>query len=98
MLTFVKTFARPGGTRIAGTNAPHTKGVIANTRRAREIGYDTMLLAAPFYTKPSQQEIISHFKAVLDVVDVTIVPYSYPAKDGVEIGWPGSARKRRKPR
>lgn len=87
VLQFVKDFAKPGETLIAGTNAPHTRGVIANTRRAKEIGYDTVLLAVPFYTKPSPAEMISHFKAVLDAVDVNIVLYSYPAKDGVEIGF-----------
>ena len=87
VLKFVKGFARPGETLIAGTNAPHTKGVIANTRRAKEIGYDTVLLATPFYTKPTQQELIRHFSAVLDTVDVNIVLYSYPAKDGVELEW-----------
>ena len=87
VLKFVKDFAKPDETLIAGTNAPHTKGVIANTKRAKAIGYDTVLLAVPFYTKPSQQEIITHFKAVLDAVDVNIVLYSYPGKDGVEIGF-----------
>jgi 4-hydroxy-tetrahydrodipicolinate synthase len=87
VLTFVKNFAKPGETLIAGTNAPHTKGVIANTKRAKAIGYDTVLLAVPFYTKPSQAEIITHFKAVLDAVDINIVLYSYPGKDGVEIGF-----------
>ena len=51
VLRFVKDFAKPGETLIAGTNAPSTAGVIANTRRARELGYDTVLLAVPFYTK-----------------------------------------------
>jgi len=87
VLTFVKDFAKPGETLIAGTNAPHTRGVIANTKRAKEIGYDTVLLAVPFYTKPTQAEMTAHFKAVLDAVDVNIVLYSYPAKDGVEIEW-----------
>ena len=87
VLRFVKDFAAPNETLIAGTNAPHTKGVIANTKRAKEIGYDTVLLATPFYTKPAQQELIAHFKAVLDAVDVNIVLYSYPGKDGVEIEW-----------
>lgn len=87
VLRFVKDFAKPGEILIAGTNAPHTKGVIANTMRAKEIGYDTVLLATPFYTKPTQQELIAHFKAVLDAVDVNIVLYSYPAKDGIELEW-----------
>ena len=87
VLTFVKQFAIPGEQLIAGANAPHTKGVIGNCKRAKEIGYDTVLLATPFYTKPSQQELIAHFKAVLDVADVNIVLYSYPAKDGIEMEW-----------
>ena len=87
VLAFVKAFARPEETLIAGTNAPHTAGVIANTKRAKELGYDTVLLATPFYTKPTQAELIKHFNAVLDAVDVSIVLYSYPDKDGVELGW-----------
>ena len=87
VLKFVKDFARPGETLIAGTNAPHTAGVIANTRRAKDIGYDTVLLATPFYTKPTQAELVRHFTAVLDAADVNIVLYSYPDKDGIELGW-----------
>jgi 4-hydroxy-tetrahydrodipicolinate synthase len=87
VLKFVKDFAKPGETLIAGANAPHTKGVIANCERAQEIGYDTVLLATPFYTKPTQAELINHFRSVLDAVDVNIVLYSYPAKDGIEMEW-----------
>ena len=87
VLRFVKEFAKPNETLIAGTNAPHTAGVISNTKRAKELGYDTVLLATPFYTKPTQAELIKHFNAVLDAVDVNIVLYSYPDKDGVELGW-----------
>ncbi|MFN0193019.1 MAG: dihydrodipicolinate synthase family protein [Aestuariivirga sp.] len=85
VLKFVKDFAKPGETLIAGANAPHTKGVIANARRAKEFGYDIVLLAAPFYTKPAQSELIRHFNAVLDAADVKIVLYSYPAKDNIEL-------------
>lgn len=85
VLQFVKDFAKPDEILIAGTNAPHTKGVIANTRRAKEIGYDAVLLATPYYTKPTDAELLAHFKAVLDDVDVNLVLYSYPAKDGIEI-------------
>ena len=87
VLKFVKGFAKPGEILIAGTNAPHTKGVIANTQRAKDIGYDTVLLATPFYTKPTQTELIKHFNTVLDAVNVNIVLYSYPGKDGVELEW-----------
>jgi 4-hydroxy-tetrahydrodipicolinate synthase len=87
VLEFVKDFANGNETLIAGTNAPHTAGVIRNTRRAKEVGYDTVLLATPFYTKPTDAELEAHFKTVLEAVDVNIVLYNYPDKDGIEISY-----------
>jgi 4-hydroxy-tetrahydrodipicolinate synthase len=87
VLTLVKDFAREGEVLIAGTNAPATREVIENTLRAKEIGYDTVLLATPFYTRPTQDELLAHFRTVLDETDVNLVLYSYPYKDGVEIGF-----------
>ncbi|QFG36323.1 4-hydroxy-tetrahydrodipicolinate synthase [Paracoccus pantotrophus] len=87
VLKFVKDFAKPGEILIAGTNAPSTAGVIANTLRAKEMGYDAVLLATPFYTKPTQAELIKHFQTVLEATDMPIVLYSYPDKDGIELGW-----------
>jgi len=87
VLQFVKDFAKPGEILIAGTNAPHTAGVVANTKRAKEIGYDTVLLATPFYTKPTDAELLKHFQTVLDATEVNLVLYSYPDKDGIEISY-----------
>jgi 4-hydroxy-tetrahydrodipicolinate synthase len=87
VLRFVKDFALPGEILIAGTNAPSTAGVIANTRRAKALGYHAALLAVPFYTKPTQTEIVRHFNAVTEATEMDIVLYSYPGKDGVEIGY-----------
>ncbi|MBB4184700.1 4-hydroxy-tetrahydrodipicolinate synthase [Sinorhizobium terangae] len=87
VLQFVKDFARPGETLIAGTNAPATREVIEQTAIANEIGYNTVLLAPPFYTRPTQAELIRHYETVLDAVDVNLVLYSYPAKDGSDISF-----------
>jgi 4-hydroxy-tetrahydrodipicolinate synthase len=87
VLQFVKDFAQPGEILIAGTNAPATREVIEQTEMAKAIGYDTVLLAPPFYTRPTQQELIRHYEAVLGAVDVNLVLYSYPAKDGSDISF-----------
>ncbi|NTE68247.1 4-hydroxy-tetrahydrodipicolinate synthase [Agrobacterium tumefaciens] len=87
VLQFVKDFAKPGEILIAGTNAPATREVIEQTAMAKDIGYDTVLLAPPFYTRPTQTELIKHYNAVLDAVDVNLVLYSYPAKDGSDISF-----------
>lgn len=87
VLQFVKDFAKPGEMLIAGTNAPATREVIEQTAMAKAIGYDTVLLAPPFYTRPTQAELIRHYEAVLSAVDVNLVLYSYPAKDGSDISF-----------
>lgn len=87
VLQFVKDFAKPGETLIAGTNAPATREVIEQTAMAKDIGFDTVLLAPPFYTRPTQQELIHHYETVLAAVDVNLVLYSYPAKDGSDISF-----------
>jgi 4-hydroxy-tetrahydrodipicolinate synthase len=87
VLQFIKDQAKPNEILIAGTNAPATREVIEQTEIARQIGYGTVLLAPPFYTRPTQQELIRHYEAVLKAVDVSIVLYSYPAKDGSDISF-----------
>jgi 4-hydroxy-tetrahydrodipicolinate synthase len=87
VLQFVKDFAKPGEILIAGTNAPATREVIEQTKMAKDIGYDTVLLAPPFYTRPTQDELTRHYEAVLSAVDVNLVLYSYPAKDGSDISF-----------
>ncbi|MQB40581.1 4-hydroxy-tetrahydrodipicolinate synthase [Rhizobium sp. ICMP 5592] len=87
VLKFVKDFANEDEVLIAGTNAPATREVIENTARAKEIGYDIVLLATPFYTRPTQDELLKHYRAVLDAVDVSLILYNYPPKDGIEISF-----------
>jgi 4-hydroxy-tetrahydrodipicolinate synthase len=87
VLKFVKDFANNDELLIAGTNAGSTREVIEHTKRAYDIGYRTVLLSSPFYATPAQNELIAHYRSVLDAVDVEIVVYNYPPKVGVEIGF-----------
>lgn len=86
VLKFVAEFANKNELLIAGTNAGSTADVIEHTRRARDLGYKTVLLSAPYYATPKPNELIAHYQAVLDAVDVDIVLYNYPPKVGVEVG------------
>lgn len=87
VLEFVKDFANDDEVLIAGANAPATREVIEQTEIAKEVGYGTVLLAPPFYTRPTQEELQKHYETVLDAVDVNLVLYSYPAKDGSDISF-----------
>ena len=86
VLKFVAGFASKSELLIAGTNAGSTADVIEHTKRARDLGYGTVLLSAPYYAMPKPNELIAHYQAVLDAVDVDVVLYNYPIKVGVEVG------------
>ncbi len=42
-------------------------------KQAKQDGYDAVLLATPFYTRSTEEELIQHFQAVLDATDMNIV-------------------------
>jgi len=70
---------------IPHTGAASTNEALALTRKAKELGYDLVMIVAPYYTKPSQKEIINHFSLIADAVDVDIMLYNIPIFTGVNI-------------
>jgi 4-hydroxy-tetrahydrodipicolinate synthase len=86
VLKFVAANAGKKDLLIAGCNGGSTREVIEHTRRARDLGYSTVLLSAPYYSTPAPDELVAHYRAVLDAVDVNIVLYNYPPKTGVDVG------------
>lgn len=86
VLACVKEVVGARGALIAGTNGGSTREVIRHTEAAAKLGYRTVLLPPPYYCLPSQEELLAHYRAVLDAVDVDIVLYNFPLRAGVEIG------------
>lgn len=70
---------------IPHTGAASTKEAIALTQKAKELGYETVMLVAPYYTKPSQRELINHFSLIADAVNIDIMLYNIPIFTGVNI-------------
>ena len=72
---------------IAGCNAGSTRDVIAYGEAARDLGYDALMLAAPYTSLPTQRELANHYATVARAVGLPVVLYNYPARAGVEIGF-----------
>jgi 4-hydroxy-tetrahydrodipicolinate synthase len=85
ILRFVKD-AAGGKTRLlAGANATTTAEVIALGGYAKELGYEGLMLASPYYSLPTTEELVAHFKAVDAALDLPIVLYNFPARTGVDM-------------
>ena len=70
---------------VAGTNASSTRDVIAFSRQAEQLGCDGIMLAAPYYSLPTPEELFAHFRAVNNAVGLPIMLYNYPGRTGVDM-------------
>jgi 4-hydroxy-tetrahydrodipicolinate synthase len=70
---------------IPGTGTASTTHTIELTKIAQKMGFDLVMIVAPYYTKPSQIEIINHFEKIADAVEVDIMLYNIPIFTGVNI-------------
>ena len=87
----VKTFntvaeAAGGKTYLtAGINATTTREVIRLGEEAKRAGMQALLVAAPYYAQPTQEELLAHLLKVDDALNLPIMLYNFPARTGTEI-------------
>lgn len=65
---------------IAGTGSNSTKEAIELSAYAASVGADATLQVVPYYTKPTQEGLFQHFKAISEAVDIPIILYNVPGR------------------
>ncbi len=70
---------------IAGATHASTRKVVELSKLAKDAGADGLLIAAPYYVKPSQQGLYAHYKAVSEAVNLPIIIYNIQSRSGVNI-------------
>ncbi len=68
-----------------GTNAGSTREAVAFSQQAEQLGAAGVMLAAPYYSLPTPDELFKHFKAVNDAIGIPILLYNYPGRTGVDM-------------
>ena len=77
---------KKGAKVIAGTGSNNTANTIDFTRRARQLGIDGALVVAPYYNKPTQKGLYSHFTEVArSVKNLPIMVYNVPGRTSSNI-------------
>ncbi|MCX6068651.1 MAG: dihydrodipicolinate synthase family protein, partial [Chloroflexi bacterium] len=84
---FVKDQAAGRVTLIAGTNSGATRDVIRYSQAAEKMGYEALMVAVPPYSRPTQRELLAHYRAVATSTALPIVLYSFPWRAGTEVGY-----------
>jgi len=71
---------------IAGTGSNSTAAAIEYSRAARALGVDAVLVVAPYYNKPTQDGMYTHFRHVAEAVnDLPVVIYNVPGRTSSNI-------------
>src|SRR6185295_7145276 len=71
---------------IAGTGSNSTHSAIEWSTTARDLGVDSVLVVAPYYNKPTQEGLYTHFRAVAEAVNnLPVVIYNVPGRTGCNI-------------
>jgi 4-hydroxy-tetrahydrodipicolinate synthase len=65
---------------MAGAGGNSTAEAIELSRYALKVGADCTLSVVPYYNKPSQEGIYSHFKSIAEAVDIPMVLYNVPGR------------------
>lgn len=74
-----------GAAVVPGTNAGSTREAIDYSKEAEKMGCDGVMLAAPYYSLPREEELFAHFKACNDAIGIPIMLYNYPGRTGVDL-------------
>ncbi|MDO4411545.1 4-hydroxy-tetrahydrodipicolinate synthase [Cutibacterium sp.] len=70
---------------VAGVGTNDTAHTLELARQAAEAGANGLLVATPYYSKPSQAGLIEHFTAVADATDLPVVLYDIPGRTATPI-------------
>ena len=70
---------------LAGTNAGATREVVDYCQQAEQLGAAGVLLAAPYYSLPTADELFEHFRVVSESITIPIMLYNYPGRTGVDM-------------
>jgi dihydrodipicolinate synthase/N-acetylneuraminate lyase len=70
---------------VAGTGALSTRETVELSVHAEQAGATAVMVVPPFYDALSWRELLAHYTAVADAIDIPIMYYNLPSASGVKL-------------
>jgi len=85
VLDFVARKVKGRARLAAGTNSARPAETLELSSHAKALGYEALMLAAPYYSLPSGRELAEHYRHVAGQIGLPIILYNFPARTGVDM-------------
>jgi 4-hydroxy-tetrahydrodipicolinate synthase len=73
---------------IVGTGTYSTKHSVHYSKEAQSLGADAVLVVTPYYSKPTDEGIYQHFKAIAESIRIPVIVYNIVGRTGRNIDAP----------
>ncbi|MBZ5762463.1 4-hydroxy-tetrahydrodipicolinate synthase [Rhizobium sp. VS19-DR104.2] len=70
---------------LIGTGAEDTRECVRLSKKAEEMGADGVMIIPPFYSTPTDDEIVHHYRTVASSISIPIMVYNNPATANVDL-------------
>ena len=70
---------------VSGAGSNDTAHTVRMVEQTQEAGADAVLVVMPYYSRPSQEGIVGHYKAVEAVAEKPIIIYDVPGRTGLKV-------------
>ncbi|MCU1571294.1 MAG: 4-hydroxy-tetrahydrodipicolinate synthase [Naasia sp.] len=70
---------------VTGGGSNETAHAIELYRKSERAGADGVMIVTPYYNKPTQAGILTHFRMIADATDLPVILYDIPGRTGVAI-------------
>lgn len=85
LITAVREAVGPRIPLIAGIGTADTRHTTELALAAEKAGADAVLVVAPYYSRPPQEAVAAHFRAVADASGLPVLLYDIPGRTGTRI-------------
>jgi len=72
---------------ITGGGSNETAHAIQLYKASEKAGADGVMIVTPYYNKPTQAGVLTHFRLIADATDLPVILYDIPGRTGIPIAY-----------